>query len=140
MPDIAFAKVTAPKSGVLALPLVEGAGLAGAAAALDKALGGALTRAVEAAKFTGKKGSSASLLGPSAAFTKILLLGLGKEANAAAAEALGGALYVALSKEEQVTVLADGLTPEMAAHVALGARLRRRRLMSRWPPSPRAWS
>jgi leucyl aminopeptidase len=124
MLDIAFAKIAAPKSGVVALPLAEGAALTGAAAALDKALGSALTRAAEAGKFTGKKGSSASLLAPNAAFKRILLLGLGKEANEAAAEATGGALYAVASKEDSVTVVADGLTPELAAHLALGARLR----------------
>jgi leucyl aminopeptidase len=124
MLDIAFAKVSAPKSGVVAIPLAEGAAFAGAAAALDKSLGGALTRAAEAAKFTGKKGTSASLLAPGAAFKRVVLLGLGKTPDAAAAEALGGALYVASAKEESVTLLGDGLAPDLCAHAAFGARLR----------------
>ena len=79
MLEIAFAKLSAPKSGVVAVPVAEGAALSAAAAALDKALGGALTRAMAAAKFSGKKASSAAILAPSAAFKRVVLLGLGKE-------------------------------------------------------------
>ncbi len=60
MLDIAFAKAVLPKTGVLVLPLAEGAALEGMAATLDEALGGGLTRALEAAQFTGKKGQSAT--------------------------------------------------------------------------------
>jgi leucyl aminopeptidase len=124
MLDVGFAKISAPKSGVVVLPLAEGAAFDGAAAALDKVLDGALTRAADAAKFTGKAASSASILAPGGAFKRILLMGLGKEVTDKAAEAAGGALYVAVAKEESVIVLADGLTPAQAAHMALGARLR----------------
>ena len=124
MLEIAFAKLSAPKSGVVAVPVAEGAALSAAAAALDKALGGALTRAMAAAKFSGKKASSAAILAPSAAFKRVVLLGLGKEFLPRAAEEVGGALVAALAKEEEVLLLADGLTPELAAHVAVGARLR----------------
>jgi leucyl aminopeptidase len=124
MLDIAFAKFSAPKQGVVAIPVAEGAALAGGAAALDKALGGALKRAAESAKFTGKKSSSVSLPGPSDAIKRVVLFGLGKDSTPRPAENLGGALAAALGKEESVTVLADSLTPELAAHLALGARLR----------------
>jgi leucyl aminopeptidase len=126
MPEITFAKATLPKSGVLAVPLAEGAALAGLAAALDKALAGGLKRALEAAEFTGKKGQSASLLSPGAGLKKVLVLGLGKaEAlKDTQAEACGGALAASLAKEAEVVVLADKVTPELAAHIALGARLR----------------
>ena len=111
MLEIAFAKLSAPKSGVVAIPVAEGAELSPAAAALDKVLGGALTRAVAAAKFTGKKASSAVILAPSAAFKRVVLLGLGKDSSARAAEEVGGALVAALGKEDEILVLADGLTP-----------------------------
>jgi leucyl aminopeptidase len=124
MLDFAFAKTSVPKQGVVAIPLAEGADLAGAAASLDKALSGAISRAIAAAKFTGKKASSASILAPSAGIKRILLLGLGKDATAKPAEELGGAMQSALVKEEEATVLADQLSPELAAHIALGARLR----------------
>jgi leucyl aminopeptidase len=124
MLDIAFAKTATPKQGVVAIPLAEGAALAGTAAALDKALGGAIKRALAAAKFTGKKASSASILAPNAAITRILVLGLGKDATPRAAEELGGTLQAALAKEEEATILADQLLPELGPHIGLGARLR----------------
>jgi len=124
MLDIAFAKATLPKSGVLAIPLAEGAGLTGLAAALDEGLEGALTRAMEAASFTGKKGQSATLLAP-ASFKRIFLLGLGKDSvSARVAEEFGGAVQNALVKEAEATILADTLDASLAAHIALGARLR----------------
>jgi leucyl aminopeptidase len=123
MLDIAFAKISAPTSGVLAIPLAEGAELSATAQAIDKSLAGALKRAMDAAKFTGKKGATANILAPGG-FSRILLLGLGKELASRAAEELGGALQAALSKEPEVSFLADSLTPALAAHVALGARLR----------------
>jgi leucyl aminopeptidase len=123
MLDIAFAKAALPKSGVLAIPLAEGAALTGLAAALDESLEGTLTRAMEAANFTGKKGQSASLLAP-AGFKRILLLGLGKDPTTRQLEELGGAAQNALVKETEATILADTLAPALAAHIALGARLR----------------
>ena len=126
MLDILFAKAVLPKAGVLVLPLAEGAALTGHAAALDKALAGALKRAMQAVEFTGKKGSQANLLAPKAGLKRVLLLGLGKpEAlTPQAAAELGGEIAAATLKETEATVLAEALTPELAAHAALGARLR----------------
>jgi leucyl aminopeptidase len=124
MLDIAFAKPFSPAQGVVAIPLAEGAALSPAAAALDDSLSGAITRALAAAKFTGKKATSASILAPNDVIKRILVLGLGKDETARPAEDLGGALQAACVKEEAVTVLADQLTPALAAHLAFGARLR----------------
>ena len=126
MLEIAFAKAVVPKSGVVVVPLAEGAALAGQAAALDKALSGALKRAIAAADFTGKKDQQANLLAPSAGLKRVLLIGTGTaEAFAArGAERLGGAIAAALSKEPEATVLAETLDARAAAQLALGARLR----------------
>jgi leucyl aminopeptidase len=126
MLEIAFAKAVVPKSGVVVVPLAEGAALAGQAAALDKALSGALKRAIAASDFTGKKDQQANLLAPSAELKRVLLIGTGTaEAFAArGAELLGGAIAAALSKETEATVLAETLDAAAAAHLALGARLR----------------
>src|ERR1700722_8708005 len=126
MLDIAFAKAVAPKSGVVVVPLAEGAALTGQAAALDKALAGALKRAIAAADFTGKKDQQASLLAPKAGVKQVLLIGTGSaEAFAArGVEILGGAIAAALSKETEATVLAETLDAAAAAQLALGARLR----------------
>ncbi|HQT47406.1 MAG TPA: M17 family peptidase N-terminal domain-containing protein, partial [Acidocella sp.] len=126
MLEITFAKAVLPKSGVFVVPLAEGAALDGLAQALDEALAGGVTRAIEAAEFTGKKGQRADLLAPKAGIKRVLLVGAGKAAalDAKAAEALGGAIAAALTKEAQAVVLAEGLDPALAAHLGLGARLR----------------
>jgi leucyl aminopeptidase len=126
MLDIAFAKAVLPKAGVLVVPLAEGAALEGLAAALDKAFAGGLTRAIEAASFTGKKGQKANLLAPKPGYKSVLLLGTGKaEAfDARAAEEFGGALAAALVKETEVVLLGEALDATLAAHIGLGARLR----------------
>ncbi len=126
MLEIAFAKAVLPKAGVLVVPVAEDEGLSNMGAALDKALGGALTRAIEAEAFTGKKGSQASLLAPKAGFRRVLLIGTGSAEtfDARAAEELGGAVAAALVKEAEVTVLAGTMEPDLAAQIAFGARLR----------------
>jgi leucyl aminopeptidase len=116
MLEITFAKAQLPEDGVLVLPLHESAELTAEAAALNEALGGAVTRGMEAAGFTGKAGQSATLLAPGA-YKKIVLLAAGKSA-----EALGGAVAVACEREEAAAVLAA--SPEQAAKLAFGARLR----------------
>ncbi len=123
MLDIAFLKATIPTSGTIAIPLAEGAA---PPAALDEALNGALTRAITAAAFTGKKHSQALLLAPAAGFTRILLIGTGKPDafSPRAAEELGGTIAAALSKDTEAAILAEGLDPVLAAHLGLGARLR----------------
>jgi leucyl aminopeptidase len=126
MLDIAFAKAALPKNGAVVVAMAEGAELAGLAAALDQALEGRLGQALKAAEFTGKKGQSVNLPGPGAGLQRLLVLGLGKQdkLDARAAEEFGGAVQAALVKEESAAILADGLDPPLAAHAALGARLR----------------
>jgi leucyl aminopeptidase len=125
MPDIAFVKAALPKTGTLVVPLAEGAEPAGLFAQADKDAGGALTRALEAAGFKGRKGQATTLwaLG---GLTKVVAVGLGKEAelDGAAAEAAGGALIPALAQDREATVLADTLAAPLAASLGLGALLR----------------
>ncbi len=125
MPDIAFVKAALPKTGTLVVPLAEGAAPAGLFAQADKEAGGALTRALEAAGFKGRKGQATTLwaLG---GFTKVVAVGLGKEAelDGAAAEAAGGALIPALAQDREATVVADALAAPLAASLGLGALLR----------------
>src|SRR5271157_1436659 len=123
MLEISFAKPELPKSGVLVLPLAVGAAPAGHAAALDKALDGGLTRALEAAEFKGKKGSQANLLAPKG-FKRVLVLGTGKADAPRGAEELGGAIAAALPRESEAAVLAEAFSPEQAAAIGFGARLR----------------
>jgi leucyl aminopeptidase len=126
MLDVAFARTALPKSGALALFLAEGELAKGLAGALDKVLAGHLARALEAAKFTGKKGQSATLLAPGAGLSRVVAIGLGKPdaLDPKAAEAAGARAAVALLKEPEAAIAADALDPLLAAHAGLGARLR----------------
>ncbi len=131
MTDIAFAPAAPPSTGALALLLTEaaaaglGAG-AGVAAQADAACGGALTRAMAAAAFTGKKGQTCTVLAPSEGLTRVVLVGLGKEADHTprGMEEAGGLAYTALARDAVAAVAADGMPPAHAAHAGLGALLR----------------
>jgi leucyl aminopeptidase len=124
MPDIAFVKPALPRTGALVLPVPEG-GLTGLAAEADRATDGALSRALEAAGFKGRKGQATTLwaLGP---FGRIVALGLGPAdaLTPEAVEAVGGTAITNLSQEREATVLADGLTGALAASLGMGAKLR----------------
>jgi leucyl aminopeptidase len=130
MLDIAFAKAALPKSGALALLLAEGDGVSGPTGALlaaaDAATGGAVSRALDAAEFTGKRGQTATVLAPGAGLTRVVAIGLGKTADLSAklAEDAGGRAAAALAREPLAAVSAVGLSGAQAASVALGAALR----------------
>ncbi|MDO9502000.1 M17 family peptidase N-terminal domain-containing protein, partial [Falsiroseomonas sp.] len=134
MPDIAFAKPALPRSGTLVLPLHEAdtppsaasGAWTGLAAEADAAAGGALSRALEAAGFKGRKGQSTTLWMPGGGLAKVVAIGLGKAADLTphAAEAAGGAMIPALAKDREATIAADTLPPAIAASLAMGALLR----------------
>ncbi len=135
MISIAFAKLSVPRSGALVIAVPEGDVLAPFAKRIDARAGGQLARAIEAARFKGKKAESASLLAPSGlAVSRIMLVGLGKAetVDALAAEAAGGALVAALatSGDATVSVVVDPVkgaklgAAEIAAEIAYGAKLR----------------
>jgi leucyl aminopeptidase len=137
MLDIAFAKASLPTSGALVLFAAAtgedaDAGtpaLAGLAAEADAATDGAISRALAAGEFKGKKGAALTILSPGgsrAPFSRVVVVGLGKMAdfNAKAAEEAGGHAAVALAREISASVVVSGLSPELAASVALGAVLR----------------
>ena len=123
MLDIAFAKPALPKTGALVLPLAEGAPLTGLAAALDAAMQGGLTRALEAAAFKGTKAQSVTLWAPSGGITKLVVMGLGAM-ESADTEKLGGNLVPMVSGEALATVATDGLSAAQAASLGMGAALR----------------
>src|SRR5579871_578632 len=66
--------------------------LLASAAAMDKAAGGVLARALAAGRFTGAKGQTQTILGQSGDVARLLLLGVGagRALDARAAETLGG--------------------------------------------------
>ena len=126
MLDIVFAKPALPKAGALVLLLEQGAAPAGLLAAADAATGGAVSRALAAAEFTGKRGQTATILAPGAGLSRVVAIGLGKLDGIAArqVEDIGGQACAALAREPAAHVDASGLTGAQAAHVAMGLALR----------------
>ena len=131
---IGFAEADLGKSGAIAAGFYEGKQLSPSAAALDSAVGGALTRALAATKATGKAGSLVDVLAPSGVDAeRIVLVGLGKadELTSAKAANFGGAAYAALAagSADSAQILVDAPAgasdaAQFAAHVAFGAALR----------------
>ncbi len=123
---IDFAQASLPASGALVLLVPDGAALTGLAADADQATGGALARAFAAAKFTGKKAASCTILAPGAGLSRVVVIGLGKpgELTLSAAEEAGGLAAAALAQEADASLATDAFAPGHAAAVAMGAVLR----------------
>ncbi len=130
MLDIAFAKPGLPKSGALVLMLEEGAvagsPTSGLLDAADAATGGAVSRALAAAEFKGKRGQVVTVLAPGAGLSRVVAVGLGKLAGIAGRflEDAGGHATAALAREAAAGVSAVGLSGAQAANVAMGMVLR----------------
>src|SRR6185437_13691965 len=133
--DIVFAAPTRPKSGTLVVGVLEERKLTPTAVALDRDSGGALTRAMEASRFKGRKDEVLGVLAPAKLTVgRVILMSLGKPAllDAAALQSLGGQIVGHLNSagEKQGTVVLDALDDaklkpaEAAANLAFGARLR----------------
>ncbi|MBF0354796.1 MAG: leucyl aminopeptidase [Alphaproteobacteria bacterium] len=130
-----FAKPAMPSKGALVVGVLEGRKLLPTAQAIDAKTHGALKRAFEASRFEGKKDQVAILLAPPGTrLSRIIAIGLGKgvEVNALGLEAFGAkaALEAIASQESDVALAVDAIAGcklglgEMAARMALGARLR----------------
>jgi len=122
--------VTEPKADAFAVMAGEGGALAPAASALDARLGGAVTRAIAASRFTGQPGQVVEVLGGVEA-ARALVVGAGAldkleplaverwAAHAVRRTVLSGSERLALQPEP-----AGGVTAaEAAARAAMGARL-----------------
>ncbi len=129
MLEIAFATPTLPASGALALLIAENAAPSGLWAAADRATGGAIARALEAARFTGAKGKSATILAPGGGLSRVVAVGLGKPdaLTPRGVEEAAGSAAAALAQDETAALAADGLTAAQAAATAMGATLARYR-------------
>ena len=126
MLDTPFVPDTLPDHGALAFLLmqdVQDQAPGSPFTAADQRCGGALTRAMAAAAFTGKKGQSCIVLGTEA-HARIVLIGLGPKPDARAYEEAGAAAALALAKDASATLFPAGPDAAHAAHVALGAALR----------------
>jgi leucyl aminopeptidase len=132
--QISFAAPSLDRPGAVAVGASE-AGLQPSAAALDKSLGGALTRGMESSRFKGKPGQVLELLAPSGArCSRVVLVGIGgaDKFDAPAAEKLAAAVVGRLltSGEKELAFAIDlpkGAklkAAQLAAHLAMGAQLR----------------
>lgn len=96
----------------------------GATGAVDKALGGAISKLIKRGEFTGSKGEAAALDGAGTGAEKVIVVGLGKKEKFSADAIRSAAAAVvkkaeALKLEKLATVLhgggAGGIDPETAA-------------------------
>src|SRR3954454_20445379 len=126
MVSIEFAPAVLPTTGALALLALEGATPPGLWGQADAATGGAIGRAAAAGEFTGKKGQTVTVLAPGAGLDRVVLIGLGKEADHTdfGMEEAGGLAAAALAKDATAAIATDGMPASHAGHAALGARLR----------------
>ena len=134
MLKIAFAAPAMPKTGALVAGVMADGKLTAVAADLDKATGGALTRAMKVARFTGKKGSLLDVLAPQGLpNSRVLLIGVGDPAKLETKDLadLGGALagHLLGTGESEAAFLVSDLkgAPDNAARAAqyaFGALLR----------------
>ncbi len=132
---IGFSQLALPEDGAVAVGALEGRVLTATGREFDARTGGALTRAMTASRFEGKKDQTLMLLAPSGVgVARILLIGLGKAdgIDAAAAERFGGTAVAQLAGagDEQAAIVCDAVdgakidAAAFAAHAALAARLR----------------
>ena len=127
-----FAKPSLPSSGVLAVTVAADRSLGLIGSELDQKTGGALARAMAAARFTGKKDETLTLLAPAGTeLDRILLVGIGKAADLTdlVLQAAGGAIAVTLDKAADeaalLVELPEGATLSPAAAAAEIAVVRR---------------
>jgi leucyl aminopeptidase len=112
----------------IAVPVYEGVALTAPGEALDLAAGGALSRALAGARFTGAKGQTLELVAPAGLHAaRVVLVGAGPRQglDAGAMEQLAAGAYQAI-KGSGVTMLElrlDDLSEQEAARAAFGVRL-----------------
>lgn len=121
--DVSFVSaVPAARSGTLVLPLADLAGLA-TAPGLDSAEREAVTRAVNAARYTFTANGRLSLRGIGA-WDQILLVGRGAIPTATEAQQLGIVIARALQSENSpITVAVPGMATDLVGELAIGVGL-----------------
>lgn len=132
---VASADVTAKEAGgAWVVGATDGATLLPAAIRLDKASGGALTRALKFSRFTGKAAQFLEVLAPAGLkASRLLLVGLGKaeSVDEKGLETLGAQIVGRLHGAGETSAAIEIDAPkaskvkkgEVAAHLAFGARL-----------------
>jgi leucyl aminopeptidase len=116
-------------SGSIAVPVYDDAALSAAATAVDSATSGALGRAINASRFSGKPGETLEIIAPGGIDApRVVLFGLGDKAklDAKTTEKAGAAVVAKLltGGETAVTLNFGGdVDAESAARAGLGARM-----------------
>jgi leucyl aminopeptidase len=133
--QLSFSAPTTTASGALVVAALDGGAFTAAAAQADRMAGGALKRALDVSRFSGKTAKILEVLAPAGIkASRLLLVGLGKpsELDRPQAEEVAAAVIARLlaSGEKSVTFAIDlpkGARlkePSFAAHLAMGATLR----------------
>ena len=100
----AFSEISLPKRGSLAVAIYADKVLSPTAQEVDEKSGGAVTRALESSRFTGKKGDFLEIMAPNGLeVSRVILFGLGEveKLGQMDMEALGGSLVKRLSMRIQ---------------------------------------
>jgi leucyl aminopeptidase len=130
---ISFAAPRMPRSGTVVVAVMEDRKLSPHAAQIDKDSGGALRRAMEASRFTGKADETLMVLAPANLdISRVLLIGVGKPqvGERSARQNRGCAVLAALNAagEQNASFFVNAFkgkdTALAAADLAFGARLR----------------
>ena len=135
--NITFAKIAVPAQGAVVFGVTEGAKggakLSPAAAKFDKQTKGALSRAIKAAEFSGKREKTLTIVAPGETrLDRVVLVGLGnlKALDEVAAERIGAVIYDAIARDAAAAVVLDdiagakGKAADLVAHMAGGAVLK----------------
>jgi leucyl aminopeptidase len=128
---INFLSQAPQKNTVVVFLATDGSTLSKAAQAFDKSSGGQISRAMKAAKFTGKRDQTIDLLAPTKEYERVFMFGLGDlvKLNPVDFEMIGGSIAGLLlaSKATEACVVVDGAERkdcDVAALIASGATLR----------------
>jgi leucyl aminopeptidase len=132
---ISFAELKIPTRGIIVVGVGAKNKLSSQAGRIDKQVDGALSRAVAAARFSGKTGEYLAVLAPAGRKNATYLLvgtGEAKEFGEQEAQTFGAAIYRAVQSVDggDAIVLAEAparapaVLADIAAHLAYGARLR----------------
>ncbi len=131
---VAISEYKLPTAGTLIVGVLQDRQMLVSAKAIDRRIGGALSRAMAASRFEGKKGQWLEVMAPAnSKLGRILLAGLGdaNKVNDLALEAVGGDAVqrLASSGETRMSIAGDAIpgskmtTAEVAARLAFGAKL-----------------
>ena len=131
---ISFSTHSLPSSGSIVVGVLAEGKLLATAERIDRILGGAISRAIDTSRFTGKKGQTLTLMSPfGIGADRVVLIGLGEgvEFDELGAQAFGGRAWqeVGNTGDKDALIAIDAITEsklkasEISANAAYGALL-----------------